>query len=713
MIQPILESNKLQKIITIPSLSPITQITKKETAISALGTNDGIKIKATEDEEALEALNFLNSKESLRKPGFFSEPKISPDEALSRLKDKKEVYIKNSQVGKIADSMRSLNDLFVLDSLYGRKQDHHRAIAEIRLPLLFLEGKGFSKKSDDENSPWPVKLDTYNAYKELEDKETIIIGKQYINRKNLVDTAVANIPESLDPGKKIKQDVFAIDGSTWKADGQQVNANVAYLAFLAGSTGITHNGFAIANTKDLSVLINLTKNQDNGAVPADLRKILFTLDLKKISGITGNVDLYGVYKAIEKGQKILYDNNPVSSFNDLKIYDALEGSKEATPLVNANIQKALIYLNDGNLMLNGQKTSAYKAYKAVNETGNTLTYTFNGGITGEPITVKASDTTTLITAYQEVVKQRELDQFRPELDLVKKLITEKSIPVNDAIKANLTKIQNEAKNAEADIPIQENNLKQANSDYQSTKPLWDKAQNDVTQAKNKYNNAESIYNREQNDYYWAKNKLDRVTRDYDNAKWQYDRYNNDVFRLENEARREDGLAISDPNNAQSHRDKAAQYRQQANQARTWAQHYNSEMQRLYWDVNWAQRDVDRELNDLRDAERKLNDAKSDLRIAENDFSRIDRQLNDASNRIKNAELTIAIDKKTISIVTTSQSLLNYDDYSTKKDLIRNAYGNLKLGVTNALYQKLFGTEAGAKLEITGTILNSMDKPANG
>lgn len=729
MIQPITESVKLQNIINIASSIPVNTVNKTKNTISALQSNDVVKIKVTEDEAALEALAYLNSKESLRKPGFFSEPKISQEEALSRLKDKKEVYIKNSQVEKIADSMRSINDLFILDSLYGRKNDHHRAIAEIRLPLLFLEGKGFSKESNDENSPWPIKLDTYNAYKSLEDKDTIIIGKQYVSRKNLIDTGIANIPESLDPGKKLKQDVFAVDGSTWKVDGQQVNANVAYLAFLAGSTGITHNGFAIANTKDLSLLINLTKNQDNGAVPADLRKILFALDLKKISGLTGPVDLYGLYKALENGQKIFYDNNPVSSFNDLKIYDALEGSKQNTPLVDTNIQKALIYLNDGNLILNGQKTNAYKAFKAINEPGNTLTYTFNGGLTGEAITIKASDSASLITAYQEVLKQKDFDQFRPDIDLAKKVITEKSGPISDGIKTNLVKIQNDAKTAEADIPIQENNLKQANLDYQKTKPLWDKASNDVNQAKTKYNKTENDYRRQESDYYWAKDKLDRVTRDYENARWQYDNNTREVFRLEDAARKEDSLAVSDPNNAQSHKDKAAQYRQQANQARTWAQHYYSEMQRLYHDMEWARRDADRELYELRDAERNLNQAKSDLRIVENEFTRVDTQLNDASNRIRAAETKIAIDKKIITdsatittltgemeknlntIINTTQSLNNYDDYTAKKDLIRTAYTNLETGAGSALYQKLFGSDVLGRIKIIGTIFGNMDKPA--
>src|SRR5207237_6650444 len=77
----------------------------------------------------------------LYESGFlgFGKKNLSVGDALKNLNKGDDVYVKN-RFGDY-DKLKSLDDLFLLNTVDGTFGDYHRAEPSLRLPLLFLRGQ--------------------------------------------------------------------------------------------------------------------------------------------------------------------------------------------------------------------------------------------------------------------------------------------------------------------------------------------------------------------------------------------------------------------------------------------------------------------------------------------------------------------------------------------------------------------------------------------
>lgn len=691
--------------------------------LSSLSQSDKLVFQTlTKEQDAMEALKYIRKHiGSLRRPRVFDTKRIDENEALRRLKKGDKVIVRNRNMNDLSSDFKNIDGLFKVDDLMGRKMDHGVTKAEFRLPLLFLEGH---KLTPYRRGDRPRQYDAYNAYKYLDKDWRIKVDGKSVEPEDIASYVVnKGWTQSKDSGLAILAQFKQLPTNGWKVNGRSINRDVAYMAFIQEGSKLTYHGTQVSSKEDFALLMNLVGGEDNNAIGTELKSRLTRLDLNQVS--TAN-NYYSLYKNLSSGKGISYKGNTIGSLNDAIVYDALQGTKKPTNLLKTEVQNALLYLEDG---LN--KNNAYQAYQSLSQ-GNILTFSFNGGPTGEMIVMNANSLDSLVEVKSRVVAQRNRDQFRPDFGEAKAILLERLPRFSQPLIENLSQSQAAARAAKSDIPIQEANLERARMDYDRIKPNHDRALSDYNSARRVYDQAEREYQSERRDYRWVKDRFDRAERDMYNAQRSAERAERNARSYESQARREDQLASKEPdkNKAASHRQKAASLRQRASSERSKGQRYRREAQRLRFDVDRLRNDLWRAERELSQARREYQDAESYMLSAKRDYEYQQRELRGAENRINSANNTLAKHRRTIQdnqsiealtsqaqqALSSMQQLMNqtndYDNYKAAKSEFITQFSALQSTLSDSTYKRLFGQGLNQQLTPLKTLVANMDKPAS-
>lgn len=704
--------------------APAAPLAVQSQTVSAASLQaDQIKIQGGtfSDEEALAALTALSQKYgSLRKPGFFKNPKIDNNEVLDRLKKGKNVIAYNKDVHDKHDTFDSFEELMLLDDLQGRKGDHGVAKPEIRLPLLFLE----KQKLEPYNSNNNERLDPYNAYDDLKRGWRILVNHKAVKPGDLAGYVIrSGWTEAQDPGQKVRSQFSRLPEGGWQINGQAASRDLAYLAYITGASNLGLDGVAVRDHKDFALLLNLVDNEPNQALAAGLRERLTQLKLQKFSSPVHN--LYSVYKNLEKGQALRYDGNTLNTLDEMVVYDALQGSHKPSELLPNQVQQALFYLAQDQGLSTANAFQAWQSLKA----GESVSYDFKGGPTGENIRYQAHSLETLLTMQAQVVEQRRRDQFRPDLKQAKQIMADRLPGLQAGVTQNLQRTRQAVARARADIPVQEANRDQAQQDYHRIKPEYDRALLDYQQAEQKSNSAQRHFESDKRSYEWELDKYQRYEREYRSSQQRYERAQREAKSYENQARKEEGLASSDPQNADAHRRKASDLRNKAQSAHTQADRYRRDMDSARRDMDRQRWDVDRTRRDMDASQRRYWDARSEMESAKSAWQYQQSQLSEATDRQRQAENQLAAARQTVAdgdviehvsaSVTRQLDLLqkgmgrlgSYADYAHERQGLQNAAAALQQQLNNGTYARVHGEGILRSFAPLQTLLSNMDKPA--
>ena len=674
---------------------------------------------AMTEAQAREALTALKAKYgSLRKPGFFKNPKIDINEAIDRLKRGKTVMFYNKAAGDIRDRFNSFNELALLDDLQGRQKNHGVSKPELRLPLLFLGDQKLKEYNGDDQ------LDPYNAYRFLKKGWRIVINGKTVKPEDLVSHVMNNgLTRSKDPGNAVRAQFDALPGSGWMLQGKEVSRDLAYLAWIAGDRQLTLDGVAVQNQKDFDTLMTLVANAPNKTLSADMHQRLKNLHLNQFSSPVAN--LYSVYKHLEQGQALKYAGNTLHNLNEMVIYDALNGSQKPTDLLAGNLQNALRYLGQDNGLSTG---SAFKAWQSL-KTGENITYRFNGGPTGEAIRFSASNLNEVLQLQQKVVAQRQRDQFRPDFGNAKQILKNRLPQVGNHVQERLNQTRRAVDKARQDIPVQEGRLADAQSDYRRIKPDYDRASRALQDAERNEATAKRRFDRDQQSYNWVRRDYDRLNRDLRNAENGARQATRNASSYDNKAREADRLASSDPDNAAKHRQNAARYRQQAQQSRQQAAQYQQNARHLRGRIDSKRWDLRRAEQELNYSRRDYQEAQGETYTRRSHFNTQRRLLNDASSRQRNAENQLRMARQTVAdgevlesvvakmsahiqrISSAMQRANSYKDYASVGQSIQQAAAELKALTNDDTYRRVHGKGAQELFTPLHTLLRNLEKPA--
>lgn len=722
-------------IQAIQGKAPASSIQQAQTAVLArpvasapavttvLNPTDAVQVrtKTFTDDEARTALDAIRQRfGDIKKSAFFSSPKIDNNEALSRLKEGKDIFITNKQAGGRNTYFDSLDELMLLDDLQGRQGDHGVAKAEFRLPLLFAGSRKLEGYNSNEESE---RLDAYTAYDHLKRDWRIVIDGKTVKPKDLAAHVVAQgWTVSKDPGLAMRATFAKLPANGWKHNGQDVSRDLAYLAWISGDKRLSLDGAAVNSDKDFAILLNLVNNESNNALDADLRGRLMNLKLNQFSSPVGNY--YSVYKHLESGRALNYAGNTLNNLDDMVVYDALNGSFKPTPLLPTEHFDALRYLSADKGLSTASAFSAWQQLKS----GQRVSYSFSGGPTGEPISFGAASMNELVALKAKVVAQRDRDQYRPELAQAKQIIAERAPQLKESLTQNLERTRAAVDRARADIPVQEGRLNEARQDYDRIRPVYERALQDFQEAERTMRNAETRYNSDKRTYDWERDKYQRLERDYASAQRGYENSLNQARRFDDQARQEDGLVSSDPTNADAHRQKAANYRAQADQSRNQAQRYQQEANRLRFDMDRQRWEVQRAERDMDRSRQVFWDARSNHDSKKNVYQQEQGRLEEASNRMRQAENQLRMARQTINdgdvveristdasqqLSSLSQQmarLKNYTDYPAARQELQNAANQLATLLRDDTYTRVHGNSLAQRLPALQTLLTNMDKP---
>lgn len=718
----------ISALVTRPVAAPVavkplqhTRPIAKPVPARALPT-DSLKLTSRfDDAQALALLQQIASQYgSLKKPGFFSNPGISPEDALARLKKGDDIIIESKQIKGVSDRLKRLSDLQLLDELSIKRTSHGVSKPEWRLPLLFMDGHKMTATGGENEQ----RLDAYNAYRELDDKWPIEIDGKEVKGKDLAAYVIQKgFTQKADPQLALWQQFSRLPAAGWQVQGQTASREVAYLAYLTGNPPLQFQGAAVKDSKDMALLLNLALNEANDAIPADLRSRLVSLKLTDFQSPVGH--LYSVYQHLAAGQALTYQGQKLSNLDDVIVFDALQGSQRPTDLLPTTQHQALLYLaKDQGLT----PDSAYGAYQAAKQ-GDIVRYTFAGGPTGEGFLWSARSVSELVDLQQRVVVQRLRDQYRPEWSEAQRILQERLQGFQQPLKDNLQRSLTAAERAKADIPVQQQKLAQARQDYDRIKPLHDKAQNDYQTAEQKYRQADREFSSAKREYDWVYTQRENLRRDYQWAERDYYSAQSHARSAEDQARREDQLATSDPQNAATHRANAERFRNDARRYHSEADRHRQRMQQVQFDLQRVQWDFDRADRNLDNARQNLRYAESDKNTKLQDWNYQKNQLNDASSRQQQAQGQINLAEQTLaetdqivshtqsaqsavdSTLSSLKSLGNYGDYQAVRDAIQLQQANLQQAVSSPVYLKIHGPALQKALLPVGTLLQNMDKPA--
>jgi hypothetical protein len=712
---------------TQPLLQPAQTVPIKENSVLK-AQSDILRLSSSKgftEQEARATLEALEKQYgSFRKPGFFSSPKIDINEALARLKDGKDITVTHKVQGhEVRDKFDSFDELMLFDDLEGAKKDHGVAKPELRLPLLFLEGKKL--EAYNSNNDRTEYLSLFGAYADLKRDWRIVVEGKDVKPKDIAAYVVnKGWTASKDPGLATLARFRQLPDAGWQVNGQNVNRDTAYLALITGTGRIQLSGMEIGNAQDFDILMNLVANEANGAVDADLRSRLTALKLNAFNS-PGIDNYYTVFKHLSNAQALSYQGNTLSNLDQVFIYDALMGSQKPAAQLPAQLQNALLYLGQDK-GLNTRNT--YDAWQKLSA-GETVVYAFSGGPTGEGLRLTAHSLDSVIAMKQQVLAQRERDQYRPDLKEAKQIFSDRLSLFDQPLANNLERTRLAADKARQDLPIQEARRDQAQRDVDSIKPVRDRAYNEFLNAESVFDRANSRYQSDKRSYDWEKDKYDRLGRDYQRCQRDYERAISSARQYENLARQEDGKVTSDPTNADAHRKQAANYRSQA-------QGQQNEANRQYGNMQRLRSDMDRQRWDLDRAERQMNqsrqvywDAKGQMDSKKNEFQRQDGQLNEATGRRDQAERQINLARRTLAesdliekltadaqtaLRSLKQSLPNlksYQDYAQQRTQIQSQAQLLREILNNSTYTSVHGNGLNSQYAPLLTLLNNMDKPA--
>lgn len=722
MIQALIPSRPV-----VSPWSPSTSVTATRiTPQHPISFQDQLKLTSTRLSD-VDAQNILQALEkqygSLRKPGFFSSPKIDLNEALARLKAGKDILITQKIHGQeIRNSLDSLEKLMLFDDLQGRQGDHGVAKPELRLPLLFLA----DKKLEAYNSPSEQSeyLSLFKAYDHLRRDWRILVEGKEVKPKDLASYVVnKGWTASKDPGLTTLARFRQLPDSGWQVNGQAVSREVAYLALITGTGRLRFSGVDIQSRKDFDLLMNLVANEPNGALDTDVRERLMRLKLDQFNSPVDNY--FVVYHHLTQGRALSYQGNSLSNLDELFVYDALQGSQKPVAQLQPEVYQALLYLGQDR----GLSTrNAYEAWQKL-RAGEPIVYSFPGGPTGEGFRWTAHSLEAVVTLKQRVVAQRERDRFRPDFQEAQSIFAERLPRFQQPLMTNLERTRQAAERARQDIPIQEARRDQAQRDYDQTKPLRDRAYDEMKRAESQKQSAERNYQRDLRTYEWEKSRYDQIQRDYEWAQRDYERAVALARHFEDQARQEDNLAISDPKNAEAHRQKAAQYRAQA-------EAHRQEANRRYNDMLRLRSDLDRQRWDLDRAERQMNysrqlywDARAIFDSKNNEFQRYEAQLQDAMQRRTQAENQLNLARRTLADAEVIEKLTydaqdalerlqqilpklkNYQDFTAQRQQIHAHAQRLQQILSHSTYTHVHGQTLLNQLQPLLTLLHNMDKPA--
>ncbi|HEY9843089.1 MAG TPA: hypothetical protein V6D23_21655 [Candidatus Obscuribacterales bacterium] len=723
MIQAIQAAPSVGQVTTAQATAPAKAV--QTTAPVQAFSSDAVQVRSKNfsDEEALAALSALRANfGDIRKSQVFSSPKIDNNEALSRIKDGKDIYITIKSAGDRHVYFDSLNELMLLDDLEGRMGDHGVAKPEFRLPLLFARNQKLeSYNSNNDDNP---KIDPYTAYDYLKRDWRIVINGKEVKPKDLVSHVInQGWTSGADPGLAVKGQFAKLPAGGWKLNGQDVSRDLAYMAWVSGDKRLSLDGAAVNDAKDFAALLNLVANEPNNAVDADLRARLTGLQLNQFSSPVGNY--YSVYKHLSSARALTYAGNTLHNLSELEVYDALAGSLKPTSLLPAEQYDALRYLSADKGLSVGNAFAAWQNLTA----GQRVSYTFNGGPTGEPISFGAGSMSEIVQLKAKVVEQRQRDQFRPELAQAKQIVAERAPQLKDSLQQNLERTRTAVERARQDVPLQEGKLAEARQDYDRIRPIYDQAVSAVQEAERNYQSAERRYNSDKRSYEWEQDKFQRIERDYYSAQRGYESSLNQARRFDDQARQEDSLATSDPTNAAAHKQKADSYRSQATNARNQAQRYQQDMNRLRFDMDRQRWEVQRTEREMERSRQIFWDARSNLDSKKNILQQQQSQLDEASNRMRQAENQLRIARQTIADgdviervsleagqqVQNLQSgmgrLKSYKDFPDERQGLQNATAGLSQQLQDDTYTRVHGNSLAGRIPPLQTLLNNMDKPA--
>lgn len=692
-------------------------------AVSTLGS-DNLQIQSRnfDEAEARAALTALQAKYGqLYKPGFFSNSKIDLNEALSRIKDGKDVMVKNKDAGNISDKFDSYSELLLLDDLQGRKQDHGVSKPELRLPLLFLEKQKL--EAYNSNDDRDQRLDAYNAYDDLKRDWRIVINGKAVKPKDLANYVIAQgWTADKDPGFQFRSAFTRLPEAGWKINGQDVSREVAYLSWIAGDRNLQLDGVAVQNEKDFAILMQLVANENNQALDPDLRERLGNLNLSQFQSPVKN--LYSVYKHLEAGQALRYAGSTLNNLNEAIIYDALAGSRKPTGLLDSKVQSALHYLTQGAGLSASNGFVAWQELQA----GKSVSYSFNGGPTHEPIRFQASSLNELVQLHSKVVAQRQRDTLRPELGEAKGIMADRLPGLESSLQENLERTRRAVERAKADIPVQEQKRSEAQADYARIKPVYDRALAVYQEAERSFRAVERNYQADQRNYEWELSKYQRIERELRSAQHNYESALRQARNFEDQARREDGLVSSDPQNADAHRQKAAQYRSQAQNAQSQASRYQNEASRLRMDLDRQRWDLQRAEREMERSRREFYDARNNMDSKKHIYEQEQARLNDATQRERDAENMLRMAQQTVAegdavervsadasrqlsqLKSGVAGLKNYADYASKRQSLHQAAGRLQELLADPTYTRVHGNSLRQRFAPLQTLLNNMDKP---
>lgn len=685
--------------------------------------------------EAQQILEALQAKYGqVRKSGFFKNKKISLNEALNRVKDGDKIVFHNKNLRDMRIYIDGYNELLLVDDLQGRKGDHGVAKPELRLPLLFLENQNLEEYRHDDRD----RLDPYKAYGQLKRGWRIRVNGQTLKPADLPGHVIrSGWTESKDPGQKIRSDFSALPQSGWKINGQNVSVELAYLAFITDAQNLSLDGVKVQGQSDLDLLLNLIAGRDNGALDADLRQRLTGLKLEQFRSPVNNY--YSVYKRLQHNQPLNYGDNTLHNLNEVIVYDALNGSQRPSDLLAPALHSSLLYLTQDRGLSTHSAFTAWQRLKG----GESVSYSFNGGPTHEPIRFSASSHAELIQLKNKVVAQRQRDQFRPDLAQAKQIVADRVPQFENTVARNLESTRRAVARAESDIPIQEAKRQTAQQDYNRIRPAFDRAQREYSSAERTFRNAESRYNNDRRNYDWEMSKYQRIERDMERAERRTRQSENNlrqaqqnVRSYQHKARQAEAKAKSDPDNAAKHNQTAQRYRQRAQQAQRTVQsetqniqRYRREAQRHRRDLDSQRWDVDRARRQMEYSQQNYWEAKGSMDSAKRAFDYQQGQLNDASTRLREAENTLGIHRKTVAngrvIEQLSASLSrelkqlkngvarlrSYGDYAQQRQALHLAAQKLKDALKDETYQAVHGRDMSRQFVPVHTLLNNMDKPA--
>ena len=730
MIQAIDKSRQTQTLSATQTATlarPITSLTASE-AVSATSLQPdqlsiaGMKGKSFSEAEVRAALDALTQKYgSLRKPGFFKNPKIDINEAVDRLNNGKDVIAYNKDLNDKHDTFDSHEELMLLDDLQGRKGDHGVSKPELRLPLIFLEKQKLEAYNSNDNE----RLDAYAAYSDLKRGWRIVINNKTVKPEELAGHVIrSGWTETQDPGQKVRTQFSRLPEAGWQLNGQNVSRDLAYLAFITGDTRLNLDGVAIGNQKDFDLALNLIANEPNNAIDSGLRERLTHLKLDSFSSPVSN--FYSVYKYLENSQALRYDGSTLNNLDEMVIYDALAGSRKPTELLAPKHQAALQYLSQDAGLSSANAFQAWQSLKA----GETVSYSFKGGPTGENISFRASSLDQAVQMQTQVVTQRQRDQFRPDLNQAKQIISDRLPGLSSGVSQNLERTRTAVARAQKDIPIQESKRSAAQQDYNRIKPEYDQALNKYQRAEDQANRAQRSYESDKRSYDWEMDKYQRYEREYSTAQNHYDRAQSQARSYENQARKEDGLVSSDPKNAAAHRQNAANYRTKAQASLSDANRYRRDMDSARRNMDSQRWNVDRARREMDASQRQYWDARSNMESAKGDWQYQQRDLNDASNRLRQAENQLRVAQQTVADggqiesvsakISTQVELLNktmsrlgsYADYGTQRQTLHNAAAELQRQFGDSVYARVHGESLLKAFAPLQTLLNNMDKSAS-